>query len=246
MTVITQQPTLRLRSARDDLKDAPPTYPMYSFDIGMDMYEPEGQPGVHANGIVRKVPYQQGLWVIQPAYAGSYSFMVDLATDNVWTRAHHPATGQWEGTDLIAKLRKFMFPEEARWLHCQRVFTNKKDGTKFATVIFDFVHDTWSHSERRGRLEVAIKQLGVRTAPETGEVYLVPEFPLSIGEDLWAGLHIVNTEWRASQFPAPFYSGIVAKQFDANYFIQLDDHQRRSPKWLYHKFSDPFCEKNES
>lgn len=241
MTVVTQTaPPLKLRRRAEE--EQPPTYAMYPMEVNLDLYDPELPPTVHATGIVRKAPYQHGLWTLQPGYAGSSSFIVDLVKEVIWTRSHYPATGQWNEDELMRKLRKFMFPEDARWLHCQKVMTNRKDGTKYATVILDFVHETLTHSERRELLEVCIKQLGVRTKPEHGEVYLVPEFPMSLGEDLWAGLHVMNTDWRNSDLPEPFYAGLVAKQFDATYFVQLKDHQMRTPKWMFHKFSEPYCD----
>lgn len=210
----------------------------------MDLFEPESSPGVRANGIVRKCPYQQGSYVYQPAYSGATPFFIDMRDAKVWTRAHYPASGAWGEEDLLMALHKFTIPEEARWLHCLKIGTNKRNGTSYATAIVDFVHESMTHSERRNALSVCFKQLGVRTAPETDGIYLVPEFPLEVGDDLWAGLHVLNTDWkRADLLPEPFYSGMIAKQADAKYVIQLNDHNVRTPKWMLHHFAEAYCEK---
>lgn len=242
MTTVTQTPPpLRLRRALDS-KDAPPTYPMFAFEVCEDLYEAEGEPQITATGIRRRCPYQNGNFSLQPAYARSASFFVDVTTGNVWTRSLVPAQEQWSAEILGAKLKAFVFPDEVRWLHCQRVPTEHKNQTKYGTLVLDFVHNELNHVERRIYLEEVMPQLGVRTPLGTGEVYLVPEFPDNVGEDLWAGLHIMNTAWKESNGGNTFYSGLVAKDNRAKYFIQKGDYVIRCPKWMFHKFSDPWAE----
>lgn len=242
MTVVTQSPPpLKLRRAGDSA----PSYPMYAFDVKEDLYEAEGSTGTSSKGIRRNGPYQNGNWSLQPAYANALAFMVDLQTGTAWTRSLIPAQEQWSPDILVAKVKTFTFPDEVRWLHCLRVATEPKDQTKYGTIIVDFVHRELTQLERRIYLEAVLPQLGVRTPLSTGDVYLVPEFPESFGEDLWAGLHIMNTAWRNACGDAPFYKGVMVKENNGKYFIQKDDYIRRTPKWMMYPFSNPWAEAPE-
>lgn len=214
---------------------------MLAFEVMEDLFEAEGERGVHANGIVRRCPYQNGNWALQPAYAKAWSFIVDLVGREVWTRNLLPAVHQWDPQSLLAKFNDYAFPDEVRWLHCLRVSTSASDGTKFGTVVVDFMHPDLKYEERRMFLEPCMPELGIRKPLLTGGLYLVPEFPDSIGEDLWAGLHIMNSAWRESGGLSPFYSGIMSKAIDGKYQMQKHDQNIRTPKWMFHKFSDPFC-----
>jgi hypothetical protein len=217
----------------------PPSYPMAPADVGMDLFSPEENS---LNGITRLAPFQHGEWRLQPSYNRAFPFVYDLDSGDIYSRSLMKVTpGGWSPDKVMAAMSKFNFHKNIRWLHCLRLHGLENNSMlTFGVCVLDFIAKDLIHSVRRQILENCIPELGFKVQPKPFEVFLVPEFPEMSAEDLWIALHLTNAEWRK-----PFYTGIVAKDATAPYFVQMVDHQHRALAWLLHKFENPIADVQE-
>lgn len=216
-----------------DMKSAPPTYPMVPFDMGVDLYAPGVTAADTASGIVRNAPYQMGEWRVQPSYERRLQCIIDLDTDTVWSSNHTPVKVQgWNPELIITATKRFKRHPDIRWLQCYRIVAAEEGNfLKFAIIINDFLNSEMVYAARRSVLESVYPQLGVRTMPVSGEMFLVPEFPDEMDEDVWAALHLMNDEWKRT-----FYDGLILRQATARFYYQKNDSHQRTLRAMHYPF----------
>lgn len=209
----------------------PPSYAMMPLDMQADAYQLSESS---AMGVVRKSPWQNGIWCLYPVYYHAIPFIYDSATGALWSRSLNPLQNDsWNVKQIQETMRRMTIPTEHRWLHCIRIRTDEANYLKYTIIVLDFIHPTLICAARRSALKSTFSELGIRTQPVNGAVHLIPEFPERIGSELWVNLHRMNQVWGR-----PFYSGLLARCQSSPYSMQKSDPNKPSARWHFHKFDD--------
>ena len=170
-----------------------------------------------------------GVWAYEPKLNG-WRTLVHMPTGAMFNRHLEPLTIADEFQPVLDALtRTHGVPE---WLDCEAL--ERRHGLGRGTlVVLDMVAPGLTYTQRHARLMSLLPILEWTKQPEHDSVYVTDSIIPNKGGEPWLfeQLQKKNKEWGCQ-----FYEGLVAKQLNSLYPMQLNHPEQPFPGWLKHRW----------
>jgi ATP-dependent DNA ligase len=198
----------------------PPTYPARPVDGGrLDL-----------------APPKPGTWVYEPKVNG-WRVLVDLGERTMWNRYGERSTIEDKFTPVLDRLVSAFADSSIRWLDCEALERRLALG-RGSLVVFDFADAYgFSYSDRRDQLRQLVaraKGVQLHDTLEDNQLYVLPAirpFLLTDAQDFHDGLQETN-----KVLGVELYEGVVAKEVNSRYPMQLLSPSKETPMWTKHRW----------
>jgi len=185
-------------------------------------------------GPFRKARTKPGEWFYEPKYNG-WRALVHIPTGSMFNRRGEQLSIAAEFADALDILHRVLDANAFKWADCEALERRHNIG-QGTLMLLDVIPEPpfaqATYLERRAWIPNSVLwECHPSNQPSKNTLYKSPRIAPMYAADVWSHLQEINQRWGCD-----FYEGLVAKQADSPYPIQLRSPDLDTPAWIKHRW----------
>lgn len=182
-----------------------------------------------SGGGLERAPAKHGEWAVEPKYNG-WRVLVHAPTGTAYNRKGNPLSITKEFSAALALLREAWTRDNSlEWIDCEGLERRHTIGRGTLIILDAVIPGTYD--QRRAVLAANFQPIPYYQSPPPDGIFIAAAYEMDEARTIYDLLLQQNDLWNA-----PFYEGVVMKQRNSTYPIQLRSPDETTAHWIKHRW----------